>query len=72
MTHAEKGLLGWQGLHPLGGFERALWTALGCADGDNLRALERGFPQEVDCLRRYRMEAGYWEEVRERYESRTY
>ena len=66
ITHAERGLLGWQGLAALGGFERALWTALGIADSDNLRLLSKGFPLEVDALYRYRNEVGYWDNLRER------
>lgn len=66
ITYAERGLLGWQNLTALGGFERALWTALGVADTENLNALAKGFPEEAEALRRYRNEAGYWEDVRER------
>ena len=66
ISHAEYGLLGWQGLVPLGSFEQALWTALGVADSSNLRTLSKGFPEEVEALNRYRHERGYFDNLRER------
>lgn len=66
ISRAEYGLLGWQGLVPLGDFERALWSALGVADSSNLRALGKGFPEEVEALNRYRNERDYFDNLRER------
>jgi hypothetical protein len=69
ITQAEYGLLGWQGLRALGGFDRALWTALERADTNNLNALAKGFPEEVTALNNFRNKIEYWTELRNRFET---
>ena len=48
----------------LGGFESTLWNAITRADGHNLNALGKGFPDEVNGYKKYTSEAGWFEGVR--------
>jgi len=53
-----------QGLH--GSFFSNLWKAIIQADGGNLNALEKGFPDEVGGYKKYAWESGWWKGVQEK------
>lgn len=64
----ERSLYKWQ-CGALGGFERALWSAIVAADSTNLAALGAGFPEHVTAYQRYASEHGYWTSLRARIEA---
>jgi len=50
-----------------GSFYKSFFDAAFKADGENLIRLEVGFPEEIQALRRYRGESGYWDRIRKEY-----
>jgi hypothetical protein len=62
LDEGTQSLINWQ-YRACGGFERALWTAISTADGDNLTQLGRGFPKHVEAYRNYIGTASWWQDV---------
>lgn len=50
-----------------GSFYKSFFDAAFKADETNLVRLSVGFPEEIQALRRYRGESGYWDKIREEY-----
>lgn len=48
-------------------FTQKLYDVVIKADYQNLERLARGFPEEVEVVRRFRFEAGYWDDLKDRY-----
>lgn len=61
----ERAVMRWQ-YDILGGFESTLWDAITRADGHNLEALGKGFPDEVNGYKKFTSVSGWWHEVLER------
>jgi hypothetical protein len=49
-----------------GSFRANLFTTIFSADTENLKKLSLGFPNEVEVVRRYRNEEGYWQKLLEK------
>lgn len=52
-----------------GSFYTKLFEAAMAADNTNLAKMENGFPLEIQAVRRYKNELGYWEDLEERYDN---
>lgn len=50
----------------LGSFTRALFEAIAKADGDNTSKLALGFPEHVKVFNAYRNKPGFWNDLRNR------
>lgn len=50
-----------------GSFYKNFFETAFRADGFNLSRLEAGFPQEIQALKRYRSEPGYWDGLKEEF-----
>ena len=46
-----------------GSFYQNLFTTIFCADVSNRYRLAEGFPEEVEAVRRYNNETGYWQNL---------
>jgi len=55
-------LIKWQ-FEENGSFFTYLWKAISAADLCNLEMLRRAYPKHVRAYDRYRLEAGWWEEL---------
>ena len=61
----EQAVMEWQyGI--LGGFKSTLWEAITRADSQNLEALGKGFPDEVNGYKKFAHVSGWFESVRHR------
>jgi len=69
MNIGEEHLYKWQ-YGMLGGFMKALFSAICKADGDNIQKLKKAFPEEVEAYRRFSEESGYWDKIRSEYINR--
>jgi hypothetical protein len=49
-----------------GSFRTNLFSTIFSADIENLNKLSLGFPNEVEVVRRYKNEDGYWQKLQER------
>ena len=54
-----------------GSFHKALIDTIFKADHINRAKLAMGFPADVEVVNRFQNEAGYWEDLRERWKSAT-
>lgn len=50
-----------------GGFYDEFFSAAMIADNKNLEKLAKGYPEEIEALRRYKNEDGYWRNLQLRY-----
>jgi len=50
-----------------GGFFTNLFEAIFRADGENSVKLALGFPEEVEAVRRYHRDVGYWDRLETEY-----
>ena len=46
-----------------GSFTTNLFTTIFSADMENMKKLSLGFPNEVEVVRRYQNEEGYWQKL---------
>lgn len=49
-----------------GSFKSNLYTTILCADIENLNRLSLGFPNEVEVVRKFKNEEGYWQKILEK------
>lgn len=50
-----------------GSFYNGLFQTAMAADNENFMKLAMGFPEEMEALKRYKYENGYWEDLQLRY-----
>jgi len=64
LSVGEQFLIDWQyNIGSLGSFKYNLTKTIVCADDENLERLSKGFPEEVEAIKRFRTESGYWSSV---------
>jgi hypothetical protein len=51
-----------------GSFMTNLFKTIMCSDMDNQTKLSLGFPNEVEVVRRYKNEDGYWQQLQSRFQ----
>lgn len=66
LNEGEKKLVEFQ-LGMSGSFYENFFKAAFKADGINFQKLRKGFPEEMNALRKYRMESGYWDKIKKEY-----
>ena len=66
LTEAEVDLYIWQ-MSTQSSFKNKLFDLIAKADNSNASKIAKGFPEHVECYKRYSTEEGYWDSVQEKY-----